>query len=226
MSIRNQLTTIISILVLYSQTALAESVYVRDTLYVPLRGGQTVEHRILHRGLKSGTKLELLETVEESGFSRVRTQDDVVGWIKTQYLTEQPIAADALVALKEEHSELEAEHQRTLLKQQTLIADTEDLSRSLDDAIEKNERIEQELNELTALAADVISINEENERLTNERESLNIEIEALMKLNQSLNDGENRNWFLLGAGVVFGGLLIGFWIARQLYSRRGNSGWA
>ena len=56
-----------------SAQLVAEKVYIRDTLYVPLSGGQTQEHRILHRGLKSGLKLERLETNDETDYSRVPT---------------------------------------------------------------------------------------------------------------------------------------------------------
>ena len=226
MSTNTHLIFFITVLLLWCSNTLAETVYVRDTLYVPLRGGQTTEHRILHRGLKSGTPLELLETNKETGFSRVRTQSNVIGWIKTQYLTEQPIALDALVKLKQEHSALEAEYQQILLRQQSLNTENADLKRSIDGATEKNKTIGRELAYITALAADVITINEDNKRLTIERDNLNTEIEDLMRVIRQLNDDENQNWFLLGAGVIFSGLLIGFWIARRLYGRRGNSGWA
>ena len=226
MSTNTHLIFFITVLLLWCSNTLAETVYVRDTLYVPLRGGQTTEHRILHRGLKSGTPLELLETNKETGFSRVRTQSNVIGWIKTQYLTEQPIALDALVKLKQEHSALEAEYQQILLRQQSLNTENADLKRSIDGATEKNKTIERELADITALAADVITINEDNKRLTIERDNLNTEIEDLMRVIRQLNDDQNQNWFLLGAGVIFSGLLIGFWIARRLYGRRGNSGWA
>jgi SH3 domain protein len=210
---------------LMSQAVLAETVYVRDTLYVPLRGGQTIEHRILHRGLKSGTKLELIETIEDTGFSKVKMENDVIGWIKTQYLTDKPLAADLLIELQREHAELSSLHQQTLLRLQTLDADRDDLSQSQDKLTSETVRLRQELDEITALSENVISINEENERLGSQRDSLNDEIANLMDVNRALHDGETRNWFLLGAGVVFGGLLIGFWIARQLYNKRGNSGW-
>ena len=218
--------TSVCLLVLASQTALAEIVYVRDTLYVPLRGGQSIEHRILHRGLKSGTKLERLETVEESGFSRVRMADDVVGWIKTQYLTDQPVAADALIDLQSEHADLSALHQQTLAQLQILDVDRDDLSQSHDRLTAETVRLQQELDDITELAADVISINEENERLEREHNNLNDEIADLIDVNKALRNKETSNWFLLGAGVVFGGLLIGFWMARQLYNKRGNSGWS
>lgn len=214
------------LLILTSQAVLAENVYVRDTLYVPLRGGQTIEHRILHRGLKSGTKLELLETIEDTGFSKVRMEDDVVGWIKTQYLTDQPIAADLLIDLQSKHADLSALHQQTLLRLQTLDSDRDDLSQSHDTLTAETVRLQQELGEITTLAANVIAINEENERLERERANLNDEIADLLDANKALQDEETSNWFLLGAGVVFGGLLIGFWMARQLYNRRGNSGWS
>ena len=219
---------VLTLLALMGQSALsfAETVYVRDTLYVPLRGGQTTEHRILHRGLKSGTKLELLQTVEETGFSQVRMEDDVVGWIKTQYLTDQPIAADVLIALEQEHSKLESTHQQTLLQLQKLVSERDNLSQSELSISAENTRLQEELNKITSLAENVIAINAENERLTRERSDLNTEIEALIEANNVLHAGENRNWFLLGAGVVFGGLLIGFWIARQLYNRRGGANWA
>ena len=73
-----------------SATALAETVYVRDTLYVPLRGGATAEHRILHKGIRSGTAMELLEADPESGYSRVRMGDGLEGWIQSQYLVDFP----------------------------------------------------------------------------------------------------------------------------------------
>ena len=76
----------------------ADTVYIRDTLYVPLRGGQSTEHRILHRGLRSGTELERLETSEDTGYTRVRTPDGLEGWLQTQYLVEEPIASTRLEA--------------------------------------------------------------------------------------------------------------------------------
>jgi len=226
--VRRFYASVLTLSVLMGQATVcwAETVYVRDTLYVPLRGGQSAEHRILHRGLKSGTKLELLQTVEETGFSQVRMENDVVGWIKTQYLTNQPIAADLLSALQKEHSELKTLHEKTLLRLQTLEADQNKLSQSQQDVTSENARLQQKLDDITTLAANVIATDEENKRLKGQQQDQNAEIEALIKANNTLQDGENRNWFLIGAGVVFGGLLIGFWIARQLYNRRGNSSWA
>lgn len=37
-------------LLVVSQFSFADEVYIRDTLYVPLRGGESTKHRIIHRG--------------------------------------------------------------------------------------------------------------------------------------------------------------------------------
>ena len=66
----------------FSQLSFAETVYIRDTIYVPLRGGQSSEHRILHKGIASGTALELLEVNDDTGFSQVRTASGMQGWIQ------------------------------------------------------------------------------------------------------------------------------------------------
>ena len=61
------------VLLLGSEVLLAETVYT-EILRVPLRDGQSVENRLIHRGLKSGVRLERLEINDESGYSKVRTK--------------------------------------------------------------------------------------------------------------------------------------------------------
>ena len=49
---------------------------------------------------------------------------------------------------------------------------------------------------------------------------------ALRNANQELVDTSNLQWFLRGAGVVLASLLVGFLIARRIYHKRTNTGWA
>lgn len=209
-----------------SSAASAETVYIRDTLYVPLRGGQSQEHRILHRGLRSGTALERLEENEETGYSRVRTSEGLEGWLQTQYLVEQPIASTRLDDLQAQLDELEARHQQTLLRLREANEAGETLSSNTSSLAEANAALQQELDELKALAADVIAINEENQRLKEERDTLQAEIDHLSNRNSSLLDDQTQRWFLTGGGTVLIGLLFGFWVGRRIYQRRSASGWA
>ena len=97
-----------------SASAQADTVYIRDIIYVPLRGGQSNEYRILHQGIRSGTVLERLEENDETGFSRVITPDGLEGWIQSQYLVTEPIARDRLANLQSQLETLQTDYQAAL----------------------------------------------------------------------------------------------------------------
>ncbi|MBT3625257.1 MAG: peptide-binding protein, partial [Gammaproteobacteria bacterium] len=71
-----------SALLAVSQFSFADEVYIRDMIYVPLRGGESTKHKIIHRGIRSGTPLERLQTNEQTGYTRVRTADGLEGWLQ------------------------------------------------------------------------------------------------------------------------------------------------
>jgi len=48
------------ICLVFSTTSLAETVYIRDTLYLPLRAEPLEASELIRKGLKSGTPLESL----------------------------------------------------------------------------------------------------------------------------------------------------------------------
>ena len=87
----------------------AESAYISDELTVPLRSGPSNAHRILHRGLPSGTQLEIIGRDDDAGFTQVRTSRGTEGWIRSQYLVSQPIAKMRLAAAQRELSNAKRE---------------------------------------------------------------------------------------------------------------------
>jgi len=209
-----------------TQSVLADTVYIRDTIYVPLRGGQSTEHRILHRGVRSGTALDRLETNEDSGYSLVRMGNGLEGWIQSQYLVDEPIAKDLLQRTNDRLFELEADHQKTLLRLKEMESNRVELADSNDSLQDRNEALTKELTSITQLAASVIAIDDENKQLRDEHDSLLAQIDALSVANQELQDTSDQQWFLGGAGTVLLGLLFGFWISRRVYHKNNNSGWA
>ncbi len=219
----------IAVLILALSTSisvLADQVYVRDTLYVQLRGGQSTEHRILHRGLRSGTELERLEINEDTGYSRVRTEDGLEGWLQSQYLVEEPIAAMQLDGMEEQLAEIEAEHQKTLLRLREIREENEDLAQTRTSLSAEKEALAVELNQITELSANTLAIDAENKQLNEDRETLLEEIARLNEENATLSNNSAQEWFLRGAGTILLGLLFGVWLGRRIYQRRGNSGWA
>jgi len=202
----------------------SDTVYIRDTLYVPLRGGQSTEHRILHQGLKSGTELILLETNEESGYSRVETENGLVGWIPSQYLASEPSASEQLAELKIKVEKLEEE--KIYMSNQLATQSNEHLAAK--DTIAKltttTTQLQAELEAIQNLAASTISIDQRNKELALEQDGLNDQIKVLIESNNELRDLSAQAWLLRGAGIVFFGLFLGFLISRKIYSRT-SSGW-
>ena len=209
-----------------SQIAFADEVYVRDTLYVPLRGGQANEYRILHRGLKSGTPLERLETNEETGYTRVRMDDGLEGWLQTQYLVDEPIASTLLDSVKSEMATLDAKHQQTLLSLREANEAKEALAMAQQSLADQNASLVEDLDTITTLSANVVAIDEQNKQLNEDRDALLEEIKELNELTEALSDDRAQEWFLRGAGTVLLGLLFGFWVGRRIYNKRSSSGWA
>jgi SH3 domain protein len=220
------LPAVLVTVLLPARQAAADTVYIRDTLYVPLRGGQSPEYRILHRGLRSGTPVERLETNEETGYTRVRIEDGTVGWLQTQYLVEEPIAADLIGNMTSQLEALEATHQQTLLRLREANEIKTTLASDIASLTQENEQLNHELQQIRTLAADVIAIDEENQRMLEDQDSLLVEIQSLNQQNEALTDDSAMQWFMRGAGVVLISLLLGFLLGRRIYTRRNSGGWA
>jgi SH3 domain protein len=212
------------ILVCCIQQSWAESVYIQDLIYVPLRDGTSNQHRVIHRGIPSGTLLELIREDPESGFSFVRLQDGTEGWLRSQYLSPEPIARDLLNVASQRLDELEEENEelrQTIdamqINETSLVDENSSLS-------QKAQAIQTELDELTRLAENVIGIHKENVHLKDRNKLLLEELNMLSHDNSELMRTREREWFLAGALTLLVGMLPGFWFARKIYNRS-TSGW-
>jgi len=208
---------------LWSQLSLAETVYIRDTLYVPLRAGQSSEHRILHKGIPSGTKLELLEVNEETGFSQVRTSTGMQGWIQNQYLIKTPIAKVRLAVAEEELASLNQQHKQTLATVETLENEAAITTSDTTNLTAENSQLKTELAEIKAIAADEIFIHTSNAELISEQDTLNLQINQIAEELDNLKNSSAQDWFLRGAGTIIVGLLFGLLISRRIYVNKASN---
>ena len=76
-------------LLIASSNALAAAAWVDDSIYVPIRAAANPSGRILHRGIKSGTRIEFLGF--EGDWAKIR-YGDTEGYIGKQYLSQSPTA--------------------------------------------------------------------------------------------------------------------------------------
>jgi SH3 domain protein len=200
----------------------AATVYVSDQLTVPLRRGPSTEYKIINAGLPSGTRLEVLQTNEEAGFTQVRTQNGTEGWMASQYLVSEPAARDRLAAATKRVDALENEVKTlrsTLQEQRSARNDAEGRSSDLG---KQTEKLQNELNELRRVSANAISNYEENKQLKKENQSLQSRVTQLSSRVRELERNTMLRWLLAGGGLVLAGLVLGAWIK----SRPKRSTWA
>jgi SH3 domain protein len=207
------------------QQSRAETVYIQDLIYVPLRGGASDQHRILHKGLRSGTPLELITEDTDTGYSFVRLENGTEGWIRSQYLQPDIIARDHLTVARQGLAALETENSEL---RQSIDTMAEDAARMTGENIalsQQHQLIKAELDEMTRLSTDVIRIHEENQHLNGRNKMLLDELDELTQANSQLMRIRDQQWFVAGALTLLVGMLPGFWLARKIYNRRASD-WA
>lgn len=202
--------------------ALAETRYISDELAVPLRRGPSNSYKILHRGLPSGTQLEVLGEDKEAGFTHVRTQNGTEGWVPTQYLTEQPIARDRLASANRRIASLENELKTLRASAQEIRVARSDAEGRIKELTDRNEKLEAELTEIRQASATAIAQYEQNKQLRAANETLSQQVTQLTQQVRQLERNAMLQWLLAGAGLVLLGLILGAWLA----SRRKRSVWA
>ncbi|MDH3870837.1 MAG: TIGR04211 family SH3 domain-containing protein, partial [Gammaproteobacteria bacterium] len=107
--------------VLVSGHALAATRYVSDSLEITMRSGKSTSHGII-RMLRSGTPLNVLETDNDSGYSRVRTRDGKTGWVLSRFLMKGQAARDKLAAAEKKLADIEIENNKMAVAMETMKA--------------------------------------------------------------------------------------------------------
>ncbi len=105
--------------ILVSGHALAETRYVSDRLEITMRSGKSTSHGII-RMLRSGTQLNVLETDNDSGYSRVRTREGKTGWVLSRFLMKGQAARDKLATAEKKLAELELENNKMATAMETM----------------------------------------------------------------------------------------------------------
>jgi SH3 domain protein len=209
-------------MILVALPAYAQRLYTSDELIVLLRTGPSVENAII-RNMRPGTELEVLEQDAGNSYSHVRVAgSDVEGYVLSQYLTPEQAARDLLVeaernlattrarvtALESEVAELEKELNAT---RTTLEAERS-----------SSGEISAELASVRDASANAVALRDQNEALRRRVSELTAETQAMAMENSRLASRSRQNWFVVGAAVLFGGIVIGL-IAPSLRRTRRSS---
>ena len=192
-----------------SLAAVGDVNYISDELNVPLRSGPSTAHRILHRGLPSGTKLTVLAIDEEAGFTQVRTDSGLDGWVTSQYLIGEPIARVRLAAAEKRNQTLRAEIDKEREARASIQAKYKETEADNQTLASQVQALAKELAELKLISADPIREHARNVELTQQNDRLAGQVEELSSKARQLEESIQLKWLLYGGALVLIGLLIG-----------------
>lgn len=194
--------------------------YVTDRTQVELRRGPSTEYRIL-RYLEAGDRVEVLE--QNEGFSRVKVGQDTEGWIPSASLIAEPIARDRLAAA--ERNAATARERTTALEEQNreLERNLAATRAELEQTKASHGTVSRELADIRTASANVVKLHDDNASLQQRLVQRDLEVEQLTTENSRLAARSNQNWFVVGAAVLLGGIVIGL-VAPTLRRKR-RSDW-
>ncbi len=215
---------LIAAMLLFTAAAVAAPTqqYISDRLELPLRSGQSVQHRIL-RMLPSGTPVQVLQTSKDSGYSQVRAPDGTVGWVLTRFLMDAPSARAQLAAAKQQVARLTLENAKLKKQVAALGAKTGAQGTQLAKLEQDKQNLTAEVDRIRRAAGSALALDHENRDLKAQTLAQGRELQALRQENEMLKDRSKRDWFLAGALVLFAGMLLGLILPRLRLRRRG--GW-
>lgn len=204
-----------------SASAQAKTQYVSDHLVITVRTGQGAQFQII-KTLESGEHVEVLK-ITDTGYTQVKTSDGTEGWVRSQYLAEEPVASEKL-----ERAQSQLVKTRTALKKiknsyATLSQDHKTLSQTQATLSTNKKQLDSELARLSEIAKKPILLDKQNRELQQKNVTLEKDLQRLNQENHSLKDRSQREWFIAGALVLFGGIILGLVIPKL--RRRKSSAW-
>ena len=210
-------TNLALILIFLASSVNAETfVYITDQVDIPIRSEKSLGNTII-RLLPSGTKLSLLQ-ITEDGWTEVKYHD-TIGWISSRYLSNNMSAREELKQANtviNENQLLITKYETELkeLNKQLLILNNENK-----ELVIKSSKSEAEKTHIEQIYQDALKLEHENEKLNQEQLQLKTELQLAQNNSQIERDTSQRNWFIVGALVLFFGVVIGFIMPKRLNRR-------
>jgi len=202
-----------------SLNAFGDSVWVSDQFEVMLRTGPSTSNAI-QLMIGSGAELEMLEEDAASGYSRVMTAGGTEGWVLSRYLMAQPGARDQLGTLKQQLAEANSEGASMGSQLGAVRGEYEVAERRISE-LERDETVMQaEIDNIRSTAENVLAIDNQNRILQEQLTDAEIRVSILEQEIDDIRSQSKRNWFIAGALVLFGGVLLGLILPRMRWQRR------
>lgn len=200
----------------------AQTLYVSDELLITLRTGPSTQNAVT-RNLRSGEAVTVLEENDEGNYARVRVQGSgEEGWVLTQYLVPERSSRERLAVAERNLAEARGRISELQAELEAMTGELDATRSSLAETESANTAIGAELADIRRASANAIELQDRNEALQRRVNGLQAELERATMENVELASRSRQNWFVVGAAVLLGGIVIGL-IAPSLRRRRTSS---
>ena len=206
-----------------AQGQVDETRWVTDSFEITMRNGKGNRQAII-RMLRSGTKIELLESDEEAGYSLVRTGSGAEGWVLNRYLLKSPPARIVMPGVEARLRASEGKRKELADELKTVGRERDQSKRQFNSAEASGQGLQKELDDLRRLSANAIKIESQNKSLRQSLAESQGIVEKLQIENRRLGSRANREWFIIGALVVIVGMLIGLILPRVRWRKKSSWG--
>lgn len=219
------------IALLFSSVCFAESRYIGGQSPVTLRSGHG-EHYSALRSIAPGTSVQILDINPYSGYSKIRLPNGIEGFVPTHILTKKApapakeasaAASSASDAPKTPLAELKEklqEAQQEMIQLKEAHATQEQLNLSLK---EENKVLNEQLASLADGMVDQDTLRQVD-TLKKANNALKTEMHQLKIAYANVNKQSTYKWFITGAIITFGGVLLGLFAGSITQRRRRKFG--
>lgn len=214
-----KLLFVLGLVLAFGANGATQQAFVSDQLEAALRSADHGKGKLL-KAVPAGTAVKVLHVNQDSGYSYVAVEDGMEGWMASQQLMPTPPARLQLDNALQKAEELSEENKALKSELESLRAQYRETSEVREDLTVESQRLGNELTMIREASANTIQLMEERNQFQEKSIALEHELENLRREKDALAEDDSQTWFLIGAGVITGGVLLGLLLPRLAVKRR------
>lgn len=184
-----------------------ETMFVSDDFEITMRSGPGVERKILAL-IRSGQAVEVLTANEE--WTEIRLPSNKQGWVLTRYLTPQIPCTITLEKLTTKYDALVAEKEILDNQYAGLSGNNQGLEEQLASTRKELAKLSKEYESLKKGSGEYLNLKAQHAKTIKELTEIKSKAKKYEDETNRLLRNQNIKWFLIGAGVLLLGIIIGF----------------
>jgi len=198
----------LSFCLIYSHTVIAQTQYITDEFDIMLRVAPSIGSKII-KPLPTGTPLTVIITDAGKAHSQVQTEDGLVGYVLTRFISPNQPAKIEVARLQRQLQALQENPDQLESKYLDLQKSYDRLSQNLRNMIDSKELAEEKYEQLKSVSGNAANLNEKAEELETKVEQLVLQLDDMRIQNETLRDQSEKKSWMVGAFIMIIGLILG-----------------